>query len=89
MFYCPLYSTRIVESRNVKFLDNDVISGNDQPLDLDLEQDHEVTPDTSLRLIVSHEDHRDLGNIEQTIIEEPHFVYPVDQVTQHQPEVIE
>ena len=63
-FYCPSFSTRIVESRNAKFLENDVISGSDQPLDLGLEQDHEVTPDTSLRLIVSHEDHKDLGNIE-------------------------
>ena len=30
-FYCPSYSTRIVESRNAKFLENDVISGSDQP----------------------------------------------------------
>ena len=77
-FYCPSYSTRIVESRNAKFLENDVISGSDQPLDLGLEQDHEVTPDTSLKLIVSHEDHQDLENIEQTIIEEPRFVDSVD-----------
>ena len=55
-----------------------MISGNDQPLDLGLKQDHEVTPNTSLRLIVSHEDHQDLGNIEQTIIEEPLFVDPID-----------
>ena len=48
---------------NAEFLENDVISGSDQPLDLGLEQDHEVTPDTSLRLIVSHENHQDLGNI--------------------------
>ena len=88
-FYCPSYSTRIVELRNAKFLENDVISGSDQPLDLGLEQDHEVTPDTSLRLIISHGDRQDLGNIEQTIIEEPRFVDPVDQVTHHQPEVIE
>jgi len=26
MFYCPSYNTRIVESRNVKFLVNDFIS---------------------------------------------------------------
>ena len=63
-----------MESRNAKFLENDVISGSDQPLDLGLEQDHEATLDTSLRLIVSHEDHQDLGNIEQIIIEEPCFV---------------
>ena len=28
-FYCPSHSTRIVESRNAKFLENDLISGND------------------------------------------------------------
>ena len=88
-FYCPSYSTRIVESKNAKFFENDVISGSDQPLDLGLEQDHEVTSDTSLRLIVSHENHQDLGNIEQIIIEEPLFVDPVDQVRHHQLEVIE
>ena len=39
-------------------------------------------------MIISHEDHQDLGNIEQTIIEEPCFAGQVDQVTQHQAEVI-
>ena len=29
-FYCPSNSTRIVESRNAKFLENDLISGSDQ-----------------------------------------------------------
>ena len=29
-FYCPSHSTRIVESRNAKFLENDLISGSDQ-----------------------------------------------------------
>ena len=29
-FYCPSHSTRIVESRNAKFLKNDLISGSDQ-----------------------------------------------------------
>ena len=56
-FDCLSYSTRIVESKNAKFLENDVISASDQPLDLDLEQDHEVAPDTSLRLIVAYENH--------------------------------
>ena len=67
-----------MKSNNAKFLGNGVISGSNQPLDLGLEQDYEVTPDTSLRLIVSHEDHQDLGNIEQTIIEEPLYVDPID-----------
>ena len=29
-FYCPSHSIRIVESRNTKFLENDLISGSDQ-----------------------------------------------------------
>ena len=29
-FYCPSHSTRFVESRNAKFLENDLISGSDQ-----------------------------------------------------------
>ncbi|KAL3506907.1 hypothetical protein ACH5RR_032289 [Cinchona calisaya] len=29
-FYCPSNSTRIVESRNAKFLENDLISGSDR-----------------------------------------------------------
>ena len=33
-FYCPSRATRIVESQNVKFLENDVISGSDQPRNL-------------------------------------------------------
>ncbi|XP_020266065.1 uncharacterized protein LOC109841513 [Asparagus officinalis] len=33
-FYCPSHSTRIVESRNAKFLENDLISGSDQFRDI-------------------------------------------------------
>uniref|UniRef100_A0A803M5E7 Integrase catalytic domain-containing protein n=1 Tax=Chenopodium quinoa TaxID=63459 RepID=A0A803M5E7_CHEQI len=29
-FYCPSHSTRIVESRNAKFLENDLVNGSDQ-----------------------------------------------------------
>ena len=67
-----------MEAKNAKFLENDVISRSDHPLDLGLEEDHEVTSDISLKLIVSYKDHRDLGNIEQTIIEEPRSAYLVN-----------
>ena len=33
-FYCPSHSTRIVESKNAKFLENDLISGSDQFQDI-------------------------------------------------------
>ena len=39
-FYCPNHITRIVESRNAKFLENDLISENDQLRDLGSEIDH-------------------------------------------------
>jgi len=39
-FYCPYHITRIVESRNVKFLENDLISESDQLRDLYSEIDH-------------------------------------------------
>jgi len=39
-FYCLSHSTRIVESRNAKFLENDLISGSDQFQDIAFEKDH-------------------------------------------------
>ena len=55
-FYCPSHSTRIVESRNTKFLENDLISGSDQFRDIVYEKDHyEGQPSgSSDRLIVIH-----------------------------------
>ena len=55
-FYCPSHSTRIVESRNTKFLDNDLISGSDQFQDIAFEKDHYEAQPSSLseRLVVIH-----------------------------------
>ena len=39
-FYYPSHSTRIVESRNAKFLENDLISRSDQFQDIVSEKDH-------------------------------------------------
>ena len=39
-FYCPSHSTRIVESRSSKFLENDMISGRDRFKDLIPIHDH-------------------------------------------------
>ena len=38
--YFPSHSTRIVESRNAKFLENDLISGSDQTRNIVFEKDH-------------------------------------------------
>ena len=55
-FYCPSHNTRIVESRNAKFLENDLISGSDQFQDIVHEKDNEDLPPTvsSSKLIVIH-----------------------------------
>ena len=39
-FYCPSHTTRIVESRNVKFLENDLVNGSGQFHDTLSERDH-------------------------------------------------
>ena len=39
-FYCPSHNTKIVESRNEKFLENDLINRSDQFQDIVYEKDH-------------------------------------------------
>uniref|UniRef100_A0A803M3U8 Retrovirus-related Pol polyprotein from transposon TNT 1-94 n=1 Tax=Chenopodium quinoa TaxID=63459 RepID=A0A803M3U8_CHEQI len=55
-FYCPSHSTRIVESRNAKFLENDLVSGSDQFRDNVSEKDHvEVSPiNSSDQMVIVH-----------------------------------
>ena len=55
-FYRLYHITRIVESRNAKFIENDLISGSDQLRDLGFEIDYiESQPSTSNeRLVVIH-----------------------------------
>ena len=55
-FYCPSHSTRIVESRNVKFLETDMIKERDRFRDLNHVHNHiETQPSTSYdRLIIVH-----------------------------------
>ena len=56
IFYCPSQNTRIVESRNAKFLENTLISGSDQFQDIVYEKDHYEgqSSGSSNRLIVIH-----------------------------------
>jgi len=52
-FYCPYHITRIVESRNVKFLENDLITRNDQLRDSVSKIDYiESQPSTSSKRLV-------------------------------------
>ena len=70
-FYCPSHSTRIVESRNVKFLENDMISGRDRFRDLIPIHDHIKTqPSMSYdRLVIVHNTPQVPISVEQPIIE--------------------
>ena len=73
-FYCPSHSTRIVESRNAKFLENDMISGRDRLKDLIPIHDHiETQPSTSYdRLVIVHNTPQVPISVEQPIIEVLH-----------------
>ncbi|RVW72857.1 Retrovirus-related Pol polyprotein from transposon TNT 1-94 [Vitis vinifera] len=55
-FYCPSHSTRIVESRNAKFLEYDLVSGSDQFRNIVSDIDHtESQPSTSSdKLFIVH-----------------------------------
>jgi transposase InsO family protein len=56
-FYCPSYHTRFVESRNAKFLENDLISGRDQSRYSIPEKDHSVNQSsisTSQMIVLSN-----------------------------------
>jgi len=55
-FYYPYHIIRIVESRNLKFLENNLISRSDQLRDLGYEIDYIVSQPSTLseRLVVIH-----------------------------------
>ncbi|KAL5823734.1 hypothetical protein ACOSQ4_021634 [Xanthoceras sorbifolium] len=92
-FYCPSHNTRIVESRNAKFLEYDLISGSDQIRNIISEIDHSVSqPSTSGdRLVIVYNAPQVQTGVEQPIIEVPQVVdnIPVDHVIQEFPETSE
>ncbi|KAL6337594.1 hypothetical protein AAG906_037187 [Vitis piasezkii] len=92
-FYCPSHSTRIVKSRNAKFLENDLISGSDRFQDIVSEKDHiDAQPSTSSdRLIVIQNAPQVQMGDRQPIIEAPQIANdnPIDQVVQDSPEIVE
>ena len=79
-FYCPSHSTRIVESRNAKFLEYDLVSGSDQFRNIISHIDHTKSqPSTSSdRLVVVHNTPQAQTGVEQTITE-------VQPITEDQP----
>ena len=92
-FYCPSHSTKIVESRNAKFLENDTISGSDRSLGLGSERDFPISqPSTSShrRTIVIHHAPSAQMRVEEPVPGPPqagedNLVDPVQQI----PEVVE
>jgi len=72
-FYCPSHNTRIVKSRNVKFLENDLISENDHTRNIVSEDDHSKSQPFTLsdRLIIVYSTPQLQIGVEQPIIEVP------------------
>ncbi|RVW26317.1 Retrovirus-related Pol polyprotein from transposon TNT 1-94 [Vitis vinifera] len=88
-FYYPTHNTRIVESRNAKFLEYDLISGSNQFGNIVSDIDHtESQPSTSSdKLFVIHNTPQVQMGVEQTIAE----VQPIieDQPVIEVPQVID
>ncbi|KAL6334103.1 hypothetical protein AAG906_004534 [Vitis piasezkii] len=79
-FYCPSHSTRIVESRNAKFLEYDLVSGSDQFSNIVSDIDHTKSQPSisSDKLFVVHNTPQVQTGVEQTIVE-------VQSITKDQP----
>ncbi|KAA8529977.1 hypothetical protein F0562_034419 [Nyssa sinensis] len=72
-FYCPFHTTRIVESRNAKFLQNNLISGRDHLRNTIFENDHSANQPSTLsnRLIIVHNTPSVQIGVDQPVIEVP------------------
>ena len=92
-FYCPSHSTRIVESRNAKFLENDLISGSDQFQDIVYEKDHyEGRPSGSSDRLIVINTPQVQPSVRQPFPEVPHIanIDPMDQAANEEiPEIVE
>ena len=82
-FCYPSHTTRIMESRNTKFLENDLVNGNGQFQDNLSEKDHHQSeaPSLSHRLNVIHTHEVECG-IRKPIIEEPRPSKPMDLIVE-------
>ncbi|KAL4363863.1 hypothetical protein GQ457_04G012690 [Hibiscus cannabinus] len=87
-FYCPSHSTRIVESRNAKFLENDSVSGSDLSRNF-IPVDQPST--SSERLVIIYNTPQAQTGVEQPINEVPQPAENtlVDQIVHENPEIIE
>ena len=80
IFYCPSQNTRIVESRNAKFLVNDLFSGSDQSQSIVSKKNQSSA--SSERLVIIHSTTQVQTRVEKLIVEVPQATEnnPVDQV---------
>ena len=78
-----------MESRNAKFLENDLISRSDQSQDLASVRDQSFT--SSDRLIIIHNTLQVQMYVEQPVIEDAHAAddIPVDEIFLEIPEIVE
>ncbi|KAL6350255.1 hypothetical protein AAG906_004200 [Vitis piasezkii] len=98
-FYCPSHDIRIVELRNAKFLEYDLVGGSDQFRNIVSDIDHTKSqPSTSSdRLFIVHNIPQVQSGVERTIVEVQLVVevpqavdnIPVDQVDQEFPDTSE
>ncbi|RVW84104.1 hypothetical protein CK203_040525 [Vitis vinifera] len=79
-FYCPFHSIRIVESRNAKFLEYDLVSGSDQFRNIVSDINHTESQPSILsdRLFIVHNTPQVQTGVERTIAE----VQPIIEVPQ-------
>ena len=85
-FYCPSCATKIIESHNARFLENDVISRSSEPWDLVFEENRNIEPtlESSSGVIISSDSHQDSIIQEAPVVNEPHHEdIPIDPVIQH------
>ena len=87
-FYYPSHTTRIVELRNAKFLENDLVNGSGQFHDNLFERYHYQgqAPDPTHKLSIIHT-HEVESNIRQPISKDPHTSKPIDHVIEDQQNV--
>ena len=93
-FYCPSHSIRFVESRNAKFLENDLISGSDQSRNVSSEKIHTDTQCTTTSnglIVVVNNTPPVQMRVEEPVQEEPQTadLNPVDTEVQQMSETVE
>lgn len=67
-FYCLSYTNFIVESRNIKFLENNMESGSDHFQNIAFENNHVIDITSHKRIVVQYGTHMDGIHVQQLIV---------------------